>query len=796
MFRRVWLGLLVLGIVVAASGLFRLRFDTDILSMLPGHLPEVKGLKAFQQAFAREDELVMLVEGETADAGALSAATESLEKVLEGESVVKRARWQPKWKDDPKGLSELLAYLWLNGDPAAARAMAGKLAPERSGLALQESLAKVATAMEGASMVMQAHDPFGLLDQPAVQALASSAEQGAEAFESADGRAHLLFAEAPRPVHGYKEAGEWLDRVRAVIATWQAGEGKGLTVRLTGEPAFSSEIGRAMDYDLSGSIGITLTLIAILFWWMQHRLSLLAGLSGILVLVFAVALGLAGWFYGKLSIMALSSAEILIGLATDYGLVICQEAKLAGHDRKALLHASARPVLCGALTTTVVFSALNFGGLPGMAQLGTIVALGLAAAGVMMIVFYLPFVAKFGVDRVAREDEARWLPRRKRSWAITLALVAAAGLTLGWLGLPTANFDSKIMRPRHSDAMDALDRVQEKFPSWNPHALRLVVEAPDDAAMTARLAEAGARIGRAKADGVLADSLMPAGWWPDAAVQAANRPVLAALAADRERLLKEADAAGFSEEGTALGRSVLEAIDAMSRGGGTAFPQSEAAREVMRLFLKRNESGGGLVLGAVVPAAGVDPEKDGYDRLRALSGDGIWLCGWELFKPAISRLVKEDLVNMLAPMGVLLVGMMVAIFRRLRDVWFALFTMVVSTVLLLALMRVFGLQWNFVNLMATPLLLGTGIDYAIHVTLTLRRTGGCFKELWNGTGKALLFCGASNVIGFGSLCFSSSDAMTSLGSVSVIGILLSMGVSLFLLPGWSLESRNQRNSTK
>ena len=68
MFRRVWLGLLVVGIVVAASGLFRLRFDTDILSMLPGHLPEVKGLKAFQQAFAREDELVMLVEGETADA--------------------------------------------------------------------------------------------------------------------------------------------------------------------------------------------------------------------------------------------------------------------------------------------------------------------------------------------------------------------------------------------------------------------------------------------------------------------------------------------------------------------------------------------------------------------------------------------------------------------------------------------------------------------------------------------------------------------------------------------------------
>jgi uncharacterized protein len=128
--------------------------------------------------------------------------------------------------------------------------------------------------------------------------------------------------------------------------------------------------------------------------------------------------------------------------------------------------------------------------------------------------------------------------------------------------------------------------------------------------------------------------------------------------------------------------------------------------------------------------------------------------------------------------------MMILIFRRASDVLLALFAMIFSTLMLLAIMKVTGLKWNFVNLMATPLLLGTGIDYAIHVTLTLRRTGGCFKDLWNGTSKALLFCGASNVIGFGSLIFSSSEALVSLGMVAVIGISLSMAVSIFLLPGW------------
>jgi predicted RND superfamily exporter protein len=209
----------------------------------------------------------------------------------------------------------------------------------------------------------------------------------------------------------------------------------------------------------------------------------------------------------------------------------------------------------------------------------------------------------------------------------------------------------------------------------------------------------------------------------------------------------------------------------------------------MRLFVSRKADGGGYLLGSVEPAAGVQPAGKDFETFRAITGDGIWLSGWDLFKPAIAKLVKEDMTRMLIPMFILLVGMMFLIFRRVADVGLALFAMLLSTLLLLAIMSLTGLKWNFVNLMATPLLLGTGIDYAIHVTLSLRRTGGNFKELWQGTGKALLFCGASNVIGFGSLIFSSSDALVSLGTVAVIGILLSMGISIFLLPGWSERLR-------
>ncbi|MFT3990655.1 MAG: MMPL family transporter [Luteolibacter sp.] len=778
--------LLILAILTATLGLTRLKFDTDILSMLPAELPEVKGLKAFHSAFSRQDELVVLIQGNADAAGTLPDAAESLAEKLTASGLVKSARWKPLWTEEPAGMAELIAYLWLNGDPQTVKSQVARFSPEISTKTLQEAYAKVGTAMEGADMLMQAHDPMGFLSHPSISNLLNQqSSDGSGNFENPDGTAQLLLIESKQPLHGYRDSETWLKKIRAVVNDWKStGENRVLRVHFTGEPVFSSEIGTAMETDLSGSISITLGLIGLLFWWMQRRFSLLLGLIGVLVIIFAVALGVAGWMYGELSIMALSSIEILIGLAVDYGLVICQEAKVAGHDETELRHASSRPVMCGSLVTAVVFLALNLGGLPGMAQLGSIVAYGLLAAAILMLVVYLPFVARFGVNRAPAVGSGKYLPRRKSSWFITAVLALGAITILAIHGMPGAVFDSKIMRPKNSEAMSTFETLQKSFPAWSNSAIGLVIEAKSDAEMLAKIPEAQRRADAAVAKGLIKPTQLARGWWPDETTQKINRPLLAGLLKNRERLFTEADQTGFSPEGLGLDRAVLDAMALQLSQTATVFPASGSAREVMRLFLDHRENGGGVLLGSLQPLAGIDPAGKDYDAFREMAGDGIWLSGWSLFQPAISRLVKTDMTRMLVPMFALLIGMMFVIFRRAGDVCLALFAMVISSLLLLAIMSLCGLTWNFVNLMATPLLLGTGIDYAIHVTLSLRRTHGNFQELWNGTGKALLFCGVSNVIGFGSLVYSSSEALVSLGIVAVIGITLGMAVSIFLLPGW------------
>src|SRR3954447_5564388 len=84
-------------------------------------------------------------------------------------------------------------------------------------------------------------------------------------------------------------------------------------------------------------------------------------------------------------------AAILLGLAVDYAVVHYQEA-LAHPDLSIpqIRSAIAPSIFWAAITTISAFMVLNFGGLPGLGQLGTLVGIGVALAASIMIFEYLP----------------------------------------------------------------------------------------------------------------------------------------------------------------------------------------------------------------------------------------------------------------------------------------------------------------------------------------------------------------------------------------------------------------------
>src|SRR2546422_736248 len=111
MTRKSSLWLILLLVVPIAFGLARLRFNVDVLDLLPADIPVVHGLKVYQQSFSNARELIIALRAPDADAAENAARTFS-ETLRQNKSVVREVTWQPPWLERPSQAAELIAYLW------------------------------------------------------------------------------------------------------------------------------------------------------------------------------------------------------------------------------------------------------------------------------------------------------------------------------------------------------------------------------------------------------------------------------------------------------------------------------------------------------------------------------------------------------------------------------------------------------------------------------------------------------------------------------------------------------------
>ena len=151
---------------------------------------------------------------------------------------------------------------------------------------------------------------------------------------------------------------------------------------------------------------------------------------------------------------------------------------------------------------------------------------------------------------------------------------------------------------------------------------------------------------------------------------------------------------------------------------------------------------------------------------------------------ALNERIREDLVRVFLPMMGLLVLMLAVVFRSWRDLLLSLFSLVFVTAVMVILTVWTPMKWNSFNVCGLPLLFGTGLDFGIHMIFALRRCSGDVTKARHGIGKALVFCGTSSAIGFGSLATASAYGLASLGVVCAVGILINMLVAVWLMPRW------------
>ncbi len=96
---------------------------------------------------------------------------------------------------------------------------------------------------------------------------------------------------------------------------------------------------------------------------------------------------------------------------------------------------------------------------------------------------------------------------------------------------------------------------------------------------------------------------------------------------------------------------------------------------------------------------------------------------------------------------------------------------------------VFGIPFNYANVIALPLLLGVGVDNGIH--MVHRRRAGTAPDrdlLETSTARAVLYASLTTIFSFGNLAFSNHPGTASMGRLLTIGMLAVLACTLVVLP--------------
>ncbi len=861
--KRWWWALLA---VAVCLGVWRLRFDVDILDLLPPDEPTVQGLKLYQQHFANARELIITLrapEAEQAErlAGALA------DSLRQQTNLVAEATWQPPWMEHPEQLGELLGWLWFNQPPESFGALTNRLAPGQLKSALEQTKEALATSMSPMDLARREFDPFDLLSMPALTNLASfSSGQGQQMFASPDGKFRLLYVESAVDLGSYRSCESWLKAIHAVVDGLRTPQTKedwnGVVVRYTGRPVFVGEIATSMQRDMSHSVGATSIIIALLFWLTHRRWRPMLWLLALLMLILGATLALGGLVLGTINVVSLGFAAVLLGLAVDYAVVHYQEA--LAHPQMTvpeIRRAIAPSILWAAITTMSAFLVLNLGGLPGLGQLGTLVAIGIGVAALVMVMIYLPPL--FPDRRQPRPDQPpfRWWdyfvappePERRapirpvpltppdRAETVPGAPVAAAGkfrcrvpllltglILLGSCAVlcfrqPGLDRTGNALQPQHGEAQTTLDEITSEL-GLPPQPLWVIISGKDEAEVYQRLTRAEELLDGAVSNHVLGRYLLPGALWPRVEFQAANRTTATVLGKQGPMLQDAALGEGFNTNALVL---TEELVRTWARAGDSTtviWPTNHVSQWLLKRFVTRTsrDSGTGvppvslenqslkhtgetpvplhqfLVMGLVYPATNRVEAAALASLSSQLSRNGALLSGWDLLGSATLKRVQARMWQVVTPMVVLVLLSLWFAFRRATEILLGVAVLCLSGLCLLAIMAVGGWTWNLMNLMALPLMLGTGVDYTLFIQLALRRHGGDLGAVRRSVGRALMLCGGTAIAGFGSLGFSSNPGMASLGKICAVGIGANMLISVFLLPAWwvLLSPRSKVHSPK
>jgi hopanoid biosynthesis associated RND transporter like protein HpnN len=838
--RYAWLvipGFLIL-VVLAGGYLSRhIAIDTDSSKLLSSSLPwrqqEIRLNQLFPQ---RTDRIIAVVDATTPEAAEEAAA--ALADALAPQSDAIRTVTRPDGGEFFARNGVLFRTVdEVRSDMAElikAQPFLGTLAADPT---LRGVLGAISQSIEGVHLKKTTLEAM----TPAMTAIADAVVLAAEGKHPAFSWRRLITGRPPepselrrfvniQPVLNYDDlqpGGRATKAIRGTIAKLGLTPDQGVRVRLTGSVALSDEE-FATVADGAPVNGVMTILVVLLVLWLalkQARIIAAVLINLAVGLTFTAAIGIK--MVGALNLISVAFAVLFVGLGVDFGIQFSVRYRAERHANRDLgeaLKATARRVAGPLLLAAASIAAAFYSFLPtayvGLSELGLIAGTGMIVAFLTTITL-LP--ALLSVLRPAGEPApvgwAALAPLdhfldRQRNWVVGVTLTAVI-LGLPLLGGLRFDFNPLNLRSQQVESVSTLLDLMRN-PDTSPNTIDIL---EPDLASASVLAEKLSRLPEVAKVRTL-ESFVPkdqdeklaliddASFFfentlnPDpvdpAPIAAETLTAINKTAADLLGV-----AAGLDSPAAVQARRLASALSALATEPAAQRDEAEQALvrplvttlgQVRALLTAEHVTIDSLpppLKSAWVSAGGqvrieVAPNGDANDNpvlhrfVDAVRGVAPQAAGTPVFiVEAAATIVKAFLEAAVWSLASIAVILFVTL-RRWVDVALTLVPLMVAIVVTLEICVAIGLQLNFANIIALPLLLGVGVAFKIYYVMAWR--AGERNFLQSSLTRAVFFSACATATAFGSLWFSHHPGTSSMGKLMALSLVTTLCAAVLFQP--------------
>jgi predicted RND superfamily exporter protein len=802
------LGVALLSILSAS----RLRFNPDILSLVPQDDKEVNDFKEVVRKMGTLDQHIVVVEipqGRPVD---------DYETLVE--SLARRYRALPEVADvqyrlpNPlEMIDEILPRVLLLLTPAELDRVAEALTDERIVQSVQENRRTLRTPQGIAAAELVRNDPFHLL--PVFLDKFKSAGGGFKLdaasgyYLSADHSTLLMLVQPKRPAqdipfgHKFMADARRIERESLAELRQANPEAPAPKIGYTGGYAIALHDAELIQKDVViNVVSSSVAVLALFLYAFRRWASLLyAGLPMVLAIV--GTFGLAGLLFGQLSSSSAVFGALVAGLGVDfitvlYGRYVAERER--GDDPARAIHDAYRTTLYGvffaAMTTAATFYSYLFTEFKGMSELGILTGTGILIF-LICVLFLLPTLL-LATDRIGPARGRLDLRSFGSDGLVRLAVARPGATILAWVAIvaacaalaPRLQFSDNVenLRAKGNQGVEYQTLVTQKF-GQSFGFMMYVVQAKDLDGVLRKTQEASGALRGEVENGPLASYQSIASFLPPISQQ---QEVLARLRAGQKdvfsaervnaTLRRSLAANGFRPDAY---DHFLELFGQALNPPGPVGPgdiHDERLAALMRRFLKKTDDGGYISVTYLYPKGGSWYRLVPESLVGLADRQGAILTGVNRLSSALRTIVRQDATRSTILGFAIVFFIFLVAFRSVKRAALCFIPFLAGATGMLGSMALLGLQFNYINVYVGLFLVGVATDYAVYMLQRYQESPADFAEGAPETGRAVVMAAMTCIVGFGSFALSHYPGLRSIGYASTFGVTLSGLASITLLP--------------